>query len=286
MKPLSLSLSLFALLLATTSLHAETAREIAAKFETQKIEAINAYLEANPEAEDIDAALSILVGANMSMGKFEPLPDLLEKRYDLQPKGPGANLQVIMQEIARPMIESSILADQRDKAKAFITRVKTDFGGNPQISGILDQWGAELYLPNVGDTMEFAFTDTKGNEVDLAEMRDKVILVDFWATWCGPCVAELPHLLETYAKYKDKGFEIVGISLDDNVDTLNAFVEQNKMTWPQYFDGKAWGNEIAQKYGISAIPATFLVGKDGKIVASSLRGNALEQAVEKALAAE
>lgn len=284
MKPLSLSL--FALLLATTSLHAETAREIAAKFETQKIEAINAYLEANPEAEDIDAALSILVGANMSMGKFEPLPDLLEKRYELQPKGPGANLQVIMQEIARPMIESSILADQRDKAKAFITRVKTDFGGNPQISGILDQWGAELYLPNVGDTMEFAFTDTKGNEVDLAEMRDKVILVDFWATWCGPCVAELPHLLETYAKYKDKGFEIVGISLDDNVDTLNAFVEQNKMTWPQYFDGKAWGNEIAQKYGISAIPATFLVGKDGKIVASSLRGNALEQAVEKALAAE
>jgi thiol-disulfide isomerase/thioredoxin len=281
-----ISLTLLALFLAAPSLRADTAMEIAAKFEKEKIKAINSYLEVNPEARDKDAALSILVGANMAMGNFEALPDLLGQRYDIQPKGPGANLQVIMQEIARPFIESSIASNQRDKAKAFISRVKTDFGSNKQVTGIIDQWGAELYLPNIGDIMEIAFTDTDGKEFDLAEMEDKVVLVDFWATWCGPCVAELPHVIETYNKYKNKGFEVVGISLDDNIDTLKTFTQQNKMTWPQYFDGKVWENEIAQRFGIKGIPATFLVGKDGKIVASNLRGNALEEAVVKALAGE
>ncbi len=281
-----ISLTLLTLFLAAPSLRADTAMEIAAKFEKEKIEAINSYLEVNPEARDKDAALSILVGANMAMGNFEPLPDLLGQRYDMQAKGPGANLQVIMQEIARPFIESSIVSNQRDKAKAFISRMKTDFSSNKQVGEILDQWGAELYLPNVGDTMEVAFTDTDGKEFDLAEMKNKVVLVDFWATWCGPCVAELPHVIETYNKYKDKGFEVVGISLDDNIDTLEAFTQQNKMTWPQYFDGKVWENEIAQRFGIKGIPATFLVGKDRKIVASNLRGNALEEAVVKALAGE
>ncbi len=79
---------------------------------------------------------------------------------------------------------------------------------------------------------------------------------------------------------------MVGISLDDNIDTLKTFTQQNKMTWPQYFDGKVWENEIARRFGIKGIPATFLVGKDGKIVASNLRGNALEEAVVKALAGE
>ena len=281
-----ISLTLLALFLAAPSLRADTAMEIAAKFEKEKIDAINSYLEVNPEAIDKDAALSILVGANMAMQNFEPLPDLLAQRYDMQTKGPGANLQVILQEIARPFIESSIVSNQRDKAKAFISRVKTDFGSNKQVAGILDQWGAKLYLPNVGDTMEIAFTDTDGKEFDLAEMKNKVVLVDFWATWCGPCVAELPHVIETYNKYKDKGFGVVGISLDDNIDTLKTFTQQNKMTWPQYFDGKVWENDIARRFGIKGIPATFLVGKDGKIVASNLRGNALEEAVVKALAGE
>jgi peroxiredoxin len=91
-------------------------------------------------------------------------------------------------------------------------------------------------------------------------------------------------LLEAYEKYHDKGFEVIGISLDDNQDTLAQFVKNNEMPWPQYFDGKVWGNEIAQRYGIGQLPATFLVGKGGKIVASNLRGTALDEAIEKELA--
>jgi thiol-disulfide isomerase/thioredoxin len=124
--------------------------------------------------------------------------------------------------------------------------------------------------------LEIAFTDTQGNEFDLAKLKGKVVLVDFWATWCGPCVAEMPNVIAAYEKFHDKGFEIVGISLDQDKDSLLKFIEEQKMPWPQYFDGKGWENEIAGRYGIRGIPATFLVGKDGKIAASNLRGGALE----------
>jgi len=272
--------------IAAPGLRAENAVEIASRFDSQKIEALKNYLEANPEAADLDAALSILVGTYLNLGDFEKVPDLLLRRYELQPKGPEASLQTIAMEIARPLVETSIVSNQRDKAKAFIAQLKSDFEGSPesrQLNQFLDQIGADLYLPGVGDEMEFAFTDLEGKEVDLADLRDQVVLVDFWATWCGPCIAELPHLLTAYEKYHEKGFEIIGISLDEDRDALEAFVEENEMAWPQYFDGKGWENEIAQRFGIRGIPATFLVGKDGTIIAANLRGDELESALESAL---
>ncbi|MEX2577891.1 MAG: TlpA disulfide reductase family protein [Verrucomicrobiales bacterium] len=280
------------LLVASLSLQivsGESAREIASRFEKEKVEAIEKYLDENPEAEDTDAALAILVGANLSMGRFDPIPDLLLKRYEMQPKGPDANLNLIFNEVARPFIESAVVSDQRDKAKAFVTRMKSDFADHPQSAQIdqgLDQLGASLYLPGVGDEMTFAFTDLQGNEVDLAEMDDKVVLVDFWATWCAPCIAEMPNVIAAYNEYHEEGFEIVGVSLDEDKAALEKFVTENDMPWPQYFDGKGFNNELAQRFGISQIPATFLVGQDGKIVASNLRGPELEAAVEKALGIE
>ncbi|MAS93231.1 MAG: hypothetical protein CMO55_08550 [Verrucomicrobiales bacterium] len=267
----------------------ESVREIAAKFEAQKIEAVQKYLDENPDASDKDEALSILIGAHMATGTFEPIPALLDSRYELQPKGMDADPRVILQEIVQPYIQAAVVSDQRDKAKAFLTKVKGDFSGVPQagqILQILDQWGSELYLPGVGDKMEIAFTDLEGNEVDTTKMTDKVILVDFWATWCGPCVAEMPNVIAAYNELHEEGFEVIGISLDEEKSAVEKFVSDNNMPWPQYFDGKGWGNELAQKYGISGIPATFLIGKDGTIVASNLRGPALEEAVKKELGTE
>ncbi len=266
---------------------AENAREIAAKFEKQKVEAIEKYIAENPEADDLDQAVAILISGNMTMGNFEPLPELLVRRYDLLPKGPDANLEMILNQIVGPMVESSVVSDQRDKAKALISKVKSDFSESPyspQLNQALEQIGANLYLPGVGDEMSFAFTDLKGEEVDLEAIKDKVVLVDFWATWCGPCIAELPNLQSAYEKYKDRGFEIIGISLDNDKSTLENFVAKNEMTWPQYFDGKGFENELAQRFGISQIPATFLVGKGGKIIAADLRGPALDSALEQAFA--
>ena len=229
------------ILSAFSTAQAQKALEITSGFENQKIAALEAYLTENPEAQDRDTALAMLVGANMTIGKFEPLPDLLTRRYDAQPKGLEADLQVIVQEIARPLIEASMVSNQRDKAKAFITRVKADLADHPQsaqVSQFLDQVGGDLYLPGVGDEMKIAFTDLNGKEIDLEKMKDKVILVDFWATWCGPCIAEMPNVTAAYETYKDKGFEVVGISLDEDKAAVVKFIADNKMPWPQFVDGK------------------------------------------------
>lgn len=287
MKSTLLSLSLVAAL--GLPAFAETALDIATNFDQQKITALKAYLEKNPKAEDKDRALSMIIEAHLGLGDFAPVPDLLTQRYGSLEKGEAADLDLIIGEIVQPMVESSIVSNQRDKAKALVTKLKADFASHPagdQISQIVDQIGADLFLPGVGDEMKIAFTDLAGKEVDLAKMTDKVVLVDFWATWCGPCVAEMPNVIAAYDKYKAKGFEVIGISLDEDKAAVEKFVADNKMTWSQYFDGKGWENELAQHFGISGIPATFLVGKGGKIVASNLRGEELEAAIEKALGGE
>jgi peroxiredoxin len=129
----------------------------------------------------------------------------------------------------------------------------------------------------------FRFTGLDGEPVNLTQYLGKVLLVDFWATWCPPCVAEMPHVIEVYQEFHDKGFEIVGISLDKSKESLENYIQKNGMDWPQYFDGKGWDNELSNKYGVSSIPATFLIGPEGKIIAADLRGDDLRNAVSKAV---
>src|SRR6476619_559483 len=130
---------------------------------------------------------------------------------------------------------------------------------------------------------DFNETDINGKPVSVANYKGKVVLVDFWATWCGPCVAELPNVLKAYQKYHDKGFEILGISLDQDKEKLTGFTKEKNMTWQQYFDGKGWQSKLGAKYGINSMPATFLLDKDGKIIGKDLRGEALEQALANTL---
>jgi thiol-disulfide isomerase/thioredoxin len=132
--------------------------------------------------------------------------------------------------------------------------------------------------------LELSFTTVDGKKFNLADLRGKVVLVDFWATWCPPCVEEVPQLVETYEKFKDRGFEIVGISLDNDKSALEKFTAENKMTWPQFFDGKGWDNELAQRFKIQSVPTMWLLGKDGKLVDPAPRSR-LEQAVTAALEA-
>ena len=137
-------------------------------------------------------------------------------------------------------------------------------------------------LDALGKPLPIKFTAIDGREVDLAKLTGKVVLVDFWATWCGPCVAELPNVKEAYNKLHDKGFEIVGISFDKDKSALEKFVADREMKWPQYFDGKMWGNEYGQKYGINGIPSMWLVDKKGNLRDMNARG-ALEEKVAKLL---
>lgn len=126
------------------------------------------------------------------------------------------------------------------------------------------------------------FTAVDGRAVDLAKLRGKVVLLDFWATWCPPCRAEVPHVVEAYNKLHDKGFEVIGISLDQSKEALLEFTKKNGMTWPQYFDGKGWENAISHKNGIESIPAMWLINKQGQVVSTDARGD-LAAEVEKLL---
>ena len=98
-----------------------------------------------------------------------------------------------------------------------------------------------------------------------------------------PCRGEIPNVVATYQKYHDQGFEIIGVSLDQDRQKLLDYTREQDMTWPQYFDGQGWGNKLAAKYGIESIPATFLLDGNGKIIGRDLRGDELTAAVAKAL---
>ena len=132
--------------------------------------------------------------------------------------------------------------------------------------------------------LPIAAKDLSGRPLSLAQYKGKVVLLDFWATWCGPCVGEMPNVIASYKEYHAKGFDIVGISLDQSRPALTSFIAQNKMPWRQVFDGKYWSSAVPREYGVRAIPFGLLIGRDGKIAAVDVRGPELTAAIQKALA--
>ena len=113
--------------------------------------------------------------------------------------------------------------------------------------------------------------------------KGKVVLIDFWASWCGPCRREMPNLVEAYKQYKDKNFEIVGVSLDRDLEAWKKGIADLNITWPQMSDLKYWDCEGAKLYAVSSIPHTLLVDAEGTIVARGLHGEELQQKIAELL---
>ena len=126
--------------------------------------------------------------------------------------------------------------------------------------------------------LDFQVTDLSGETLSLTQYHGQVVLLDFWATWCGPCIAEMPNVKATYAKYKNQKFEIIGISLDNSTAPLEAYIASEGLTWRQYWDN---GGKISNMYNVRAIPSTFLIDGAGIIRRVNLRGGALEMAVDE-----
>ena len=135
-----------------------------------------------------------------------------------------------------------------------------------------------LGLERVGQPFRLEFTDAiKGTTVSMEKLKGKVVVVDFWATWCGPCIAEIPNMKKLYDRYKEQGVEFIGVSLDQPVEKgglakLKEYVADSGIEWPQYYQGNSWQSEFTMSWGIDSIPRVFLVDADGNLASVEARG--------------
>ena len=260
---------------------ADKAQKIGADEVAKEIDAIIAAADAPEEAKGEAAFIKTMMKTEKIddakpetvTAFFKAADEYLAKygKHPLAPQMRQAQLQVAAQA-------------QTPEAEALLKKLAAD--KDPEIAGGAKEALAERKKMADLKTkpLDLKFTAADGAEVDVAKLRGKVVLVDFWASWCGPCMGEMPNVVATYKKLHDKGFEIVGISLDQDKGKMEAAMKKHGMTWVQYFDGKGWQNKISSGFGIESIPAAWLLDKKGMLRETELHGETLAAGIEKLLA--
>jgi len=208
--------------------------------------------------------------------KFDAAPALVARAAELMKAAPGD------QKTAMLVMQLAGALEQIPDGEEIAANALQTFGPilesspDPKIKELGASFAGKLRLLTLpGKPMEISGDLLDGKPFNQKSLAGKVVLVDFWATWCGPCVAEIPNMLEQYEKYHAKGFEVVGISLDEDKEKVDSFIDENKIPWPIIYAGKGWQDPTAQFYGISGIPQLILIGRDGKVITLNARGKKL-----------
>ncbi|HEX7469989.1 MAG TPA: TlpA disulfide reductase family protein [Verrucomicrobiae bacterium] len=238
-------------------------------------------------------ALVTKINAKLAQGQNteKDLADDIKEFDVLYAKHKGEKTPEVLQILAMKAKLYLDVLDDPEKAVETFKQIKRDVPETgASVDMILDSLKWPLEAQKIRRTLvegtkfpDFEEKDLTGKPLSLANYKGKVVLVDFWATWCMPCRIELPNVLQTYEKYHAQGFEIAGVSLDEDQPTLERLIKESKMTWQQFFDGKRYENKLARKYGVNKVPTTYLLDREGKIIGRDLRGEDLAAAVAKAV---
>lgn len=235
-----------------------------------KLDSARQYLSKNPAK------------ANEVNQQFKPIADEFKRTRN----------QFIQENFDSPALIAVLgTLDIENEFKQYESVVKSldkNFGSSKTVQNVVEEYvnvkakyEASLPLRPGSIAPEIVMQGVDGNNIKLSDLKGKVVLIDFWASWCGPCRKENPHVVKLYEKYKDAGFDIYSVSLDKTKDRWMKAIEQDGLVWPSHVsDLKGWKNEAAQKYQVSSIPFTVLIDKDGTILNTKLRGNQLEMTLQ------
>lgn len=289
--------------------------EIQTAHDRALIRDLAAYITANPKAEDLDQAYMALFDKVIEHDWFGEHEAEAQQYLKAYPEGPVASLARIVATMARAQ------AGQFDEALARYKDLMASLGKTEQeefASNFADSLASastaageynisrkvyEILISRYNDSPTLrqkvrdelarldlvgkpapaiAVSDVKGTALRLSDLRGKYVLVDFWATWCAPCIVELPRLQDAYTKYREAGFEIVGVSLDESKAALTDFVKARNVPWRQVHNASG-GGDLVEAFGVKSIPATYLIDPQGVITRLELRGPVLDKALAKLL---
>lgn len=245
---------------------------------------INEVLSAADAPEDAKAEAmfvrTMLMASTTEANVERDLAPILKSSTEYLTKYPNHKLAPQMRQVQLQLAAQS----KTPEADTILKQLSED--KNPEISEMAKHLveGRQKLAEITSKPLDLKFKTTDGAEVDLAAERGKVVFLDFWASWCAPCMREMPHVVSIYKKYHNKGLEIYGISLDEDQAEMEAAAKKNGAAWPQYFDGKRFENDISTKFGVDAIPSVWLIDKKGMAHEYDRDSKNLEAEIEKLLA--